>query len=75
MKEPLYLGEVHTIPLKIDKCLVEGSARVQTSGTFVLTFREESDWDDVSVMKVLQGCFDHIERRVGPKLKPFFEKP
>jgi hypothetical protein len=75
VKEPLYLGDVHTIPLQIDKRLVEGSARVQTSGTFVLTFREESDWDDVPVMKVLQDCFDHIERKVIPKLKPFFEKP
>ena len=75
VKEPLYLGDVHTIPLQIDKRLVEGSARVQTSGTFVLTFREESDWDEVPVMKVLQDCFDHIERRVVPKLKPFFEKP
>ena len=35
-KEPLYLGDVHTIPLQIEKRLVEGSARVQTSGTFVL---------------------------------------
>jgi hypothetical protein len=66
---------VHTIPLQIDKRLVEGGARVQTSGTFVLTFREESDWDDIPIMKVLQDCFDHIERRVLPKLKPFFEKP
>ncbi|MEO8373130.1 MAG: hypothetical protein ABI806_28350 [Candidatus Solibacter sp.] len=74
VKEPLYLGDVHTIPLQIDKRLVEGSARVQTSGTFVLTLREESDWDDIPVMKVLEDCFDHIERRVVPKLKPFFEK-
>ena len=75
VKEPLFLGDLHTIPLQIDKRLVEGSARVQTSGTFVLTFREESDWDDILVMKVLQDCFDHIERKVVPKLKPFFEKP
>jgi hypothetical protein len=75
VKEPLYLGDVHTIPLQIDKRLVENGARVQSAGTFVLTFREESDWDDFPVMKVLQDCFDHIERRVVPKLKPFFEKP
>jgi hypothetical protein len=41
----------------------------------VLTLREESDWDDIPVMKVLQDCFDHIERRVVPKLQPFFQKP
>lgn len=75
VKEPLYLGDVRTIPLQIDKRLVENSARVQTLATFVLTFREESDWDDIPVMKVLQDCFDHIERRVVSKLKPFFEKP
>jgi hypothetical protein len=75
VKEPLYLGDVHTIHLQIDKRLVEGSARVESSGTFVMTFREVSDWDDIPVMKVLQDCFDHIERRVVPKLKPFFETP
>ena len=74
VEEPLYLGDVHTIPLHIDKRLVENGARVQSSGTFVLTFREASDWDDVPVIKVLQDCFDHIESRVVPKLKPFFER-
>jgi hypothetical protein len=74
VNEPFYLGDVHPITLQIDKRLVENGARVESSGTFVLTFREESDWDDIPVMKVLQDCFDHIERRVVPKLKPFFEK-
>lgn len=75
VKEPLHLGDVQTIPLQIDRRLVEGSARVQASGKFVLTFREASDWKDIPVMKVLQDCFDHIEHRVVPKLKPFFETP
>jgi hypothetical protein len=74
VNEPLYLGDVHPITLQINKRLVENGARVESSATFVLTFREESDWDDIPVMKVLQDCFDHIERRAVPKLKPFFEK-
>jgi hypothetical protein len=72
--KPLYLGDVHPITLPIDKRLVENGARVQASGSFVLTFREESDWDDMPVMQVLQDCFDHIERKVIAQLKPFFER-
>jgi hypothetical protein len=72
--QPLYLGDVHTVTLPIDKALVQPSARVQSSGTFVITFREESDWDDLPVMQVLQDCFDHIERHVIGRLKPFFER-
>jgi len=74
-EKPLYLGDVHPITLPIDKRLVENGARAQASGTFVLAFREESDWDDMPVMQVLQDCFDHIEREVIGQLKPFFERP
>jgi hypothetical protein len=73
-EEPLYLGDVHTVNLPIDKQLVENGARVLSSGTFVLTFLEESDWDDIPVMAVLQDCFDHIEKKVFGPLKPFFEQ-
>ena len=74
VEKPLYLGDVHTISLAIDKRLVENGARVESSGTFVLTFQEESDWDDMPVLQVLQNCFDHIERKVIGQLKPFFER-
>ena len=70
---PLYLGDVHTVNLPIDKRLVENGAHVLSSGTFALTFQEERDWDDVPVVQVLEDCFDHIERRVIARLKPFFE--
>jgi hypothetical protein len=63
-EKPIYLGDVHRITLPIDKRLVENGTRVQASGTFVLIFREESDWDDMLVVQVLQDCFDHIERKV-----------
>ena len=70
---PLYLGDVQTFTLPIDKRLVEPSARVQASGTLVLTFQEESGWDDVPVAQVLENCFEYVERNVIARLKPFFE--
>jgi hypothetical protein len=39
-KEPLYAGDVHTLPLDLDPSTIEGSARVETSGTEVLVIRE-----------------------------------
>jgi hypothetical protein len=71
--KPLYLGDSQTFDLPIDKRLIEPSARIQSSGTLVLTFQEESDWDDIPVIQILRTCFDHIETKVIPKLKPFFE--
>jgi hypothetical protein len=71
--KPLYLGDVQTLTLPMDKKLVEPSARVQASGTLILSFQEESDWDEVPVIQVLQMCFDHIETKMIPKLKRFFE--
>jgi hypothetical protein len=71
--KPLYLGDVQTFTLQLDKALIEPSARVQASGTLVLTFQEESEWDDSPVIQVLQNCFDHIEKKVIAPLKPFFE--
>jgi hypothetical protein len=71
--KPLYLGEAQTFVLPIDKKLIEPSARIQSSGTLVLTFQEESAWDDISVIHTLRNCFDHIETKVIQKLKPFFE--
>jgi hypothetical protein len=70
---PLYLGDGQTFTLPIESSLVMPSARIQSSATFVLTFQEEGPWADWPIMKVLQDCFDHIERKVIPPLKPFFE--
>ena len=59
--------------LPIDPSTVMPSARVEASGTFALSFREEGGWDDLPTTYVLRTCFDHIERRVISRLKPFFE--
>ena len=73
-KEPLYLGDVHTIALPIPRSAVEPSARVEAGGTFTLSIREEGNWGETPVTQVLQRCFDHIEKAVIGKLKPFFER-
>lgn len=71
--EPLYLGEPQTITLPIKPTTVIPSARVEASGTFALSLREEGSWNDLSITQVLQLCFDHVEKKVISKLKPFFE--
>ena len=37
------------------------------------SLREEDSWNDSPITHVLQLCFDHVERKVISKLKPFFE--
>jgi hypothetical protein len=73
-KEPLYLGDVHTIVLPIPRSTVEPSARVEAGGTFTVSIREEGNWGDTPVAQVLECCFDHIEKAVIAKLRPFFEQ-
>jgi hypothetical protein len=70
---PLYLGEPQTITLPIKPASVIPSARVEASGTFVLSLREEGSWNDLPITHVLQLCFDHVETKVISKLKSFFE--
>jgi hypothetical protein len=71
--EPLYLGDVHTFTLPIDRSLGADETRVSTSGTLVICFRDEGPWGDLHVTDVLQRCFDHIETKVIGRLKRFFE--
>jgi hypothetical protein len=42
--EPLYAGDVHTIPIELDPATIQPSARVETSGTGVLIIRELGPW-------------------------------
>jgi hypothetical protein len=74
-QKPLYLGDIQDFTLPIDPSLVVPSARIQASGTLVLTFQEEGPWADSPIMQVLQDCFGHIERKVIGQLRPFFEPP
>lgn len=71
--KPQYFGSVQTFTLPIDKRLLQPSARVKASGTSVLTFRADSDWDDLPVRQVLASCFDYVETKVIARLRSFFE--
>src|SRR5262249_33935120 len=68
-----YLGQVETVTLPMSAAAVIPSARVITTGTFVLSLREEGIWDDLPVVQVLERCFKHAEKVIG-KLTPFFRK-
>jgi hypothetical protein len=61
------------IVLPIPRSAVEPNVRVQATGTLTISLREEGLWEDMPVAQVLQRCFDHIEKAVVAKLKPFFE--
>jgi len=71
--EALYLGEPQTITLPINPASVTPSARVEASGTFALGLCEEGSWNNLAITEVLKLCFDHIEKNVISRLKPFFE--
>ena len=70
--KPQYFGDLQTFTLPIDKRLLKPSAHIRASGTSILTFREESDWDDMPVRQLLASCFDYIERKVLAELRRFF---
>lgn len=72
-RKPLYFGDVQDFTLLIDKSSVQPSARVEASGTFVLSFRESGPWSDLPVSRVLHQCCDHIEKNVIGALKRFVE--
>jgi hypothetical protein len=73
--EPLYAGDVHTIPLHLDPSTVQPSARVETSGTEILVIREIGPWGDRPVWAVLSALLDYVTDRVVVPLKPFFVAP
>ena len=72
-REALYLGDPQTIILPIDPASVIPSARVEASGTFTLSLREEGSWNNLAITEVLGLCFEHVEKKVISRLKPFFE--
>jgi hypothetical protein len=72
-QESLYLGDRHTFDVPAPSILIGQTARVEASGTFVITLRHEGPWGDMHITDVLQRCFDHIEMKVLTKLKRFFK--
>jgi hypothetical protein len=73
--EPLYAGDVHTIPLNLDPATIQPSARVETSGTSVLIIRELGSWGQRPVWSVLSDLYEYVWDRVMIQLKPFFLTP
>lgn len=72
-RESLYLGNVHTFDVPAPSVLIGQPARVEASGTFVITLRHEGPWGDMHIADVLHRRFDHIEIKVLAKLKRFLE--
>ena len=70
--EPLYAGDVHTIPLNLDPASVQPSARVEASGTDILIIREIGPWGQRPVWSVLADLCEYVRDRVVIPLKPFF---
>lgn len=72
-EEPIYLGDVKTFTLPIASRLVGDSAKIDSSGTYVVIFKDKGPWGNLHAVDVLQRCFDHVETRVVGRLKRFFE--
>jgi hypothetical protein len=70
--EPLYVGDVHTIPLDLDPASIQPSARVETSGTDILIIRQVGPWEQRPVWSVLTDLYEYVRDRVVIPLKPFF---
>ena len=70
--EPLYAGDVHTIPLNLDPVSIQPSARVETSGTEVLIIQKIGPWGQRPVWSLLTDLYEYVRDRVVISLKPFF---
>jgi hypothetical protein len=70
--EPLYAGDVHTIPLDLDPATIQPSARVEARGTEVLIIREIGPWGERPVWSVLTDLYEYVRDSVVIPLKPFF---
>lgn len=70
--EPLYAGDVHTIPLNLDPARIQPSAPVEARGTDILVIREICPWAQRPVWFVLTDLYEYVRDRVVIPLKPFF---
>jgi hypothetical protein len=70
--EPLYAGDVHTIPLNLDPASIQSSARVEARGTDILIIREIGPWGQRPGWSVLTNLYEYVRDRVVIPLKPFF---
>jgi hypothetical protein len=70
--EPLYAGDVHTIPLNLDPASIQPSARVEAKGTGVLIIGEVGPWGQRPIWSVLTDLYEYVRDKVVISLKPFF---
>lgn len=70
--EPLYAGDIHTIPLGLDPAAIQPSARVEAIGTDVLIIGKIGPWGQRPVWSVLSDLYEYIRDCVMIPLKPFF---
>lgn len=70
--EPLYAGDVHTIPLNLDPAKIQPNARVEARGTGVLIIGEIGPWEQRPVWSVLTDLYEYVRDRVVIPMKPFF---
>jgi hypothetical protein len=59
---PFYLGNIEAVSLApMTAAAITPSARVITTGAFVLTLQEEGIWNDLPIERVLERCFEEVE--------------
>jgi hypothetical protein len=70
--EPLYAGDVHTIPLNLDPTSIQPTAHIEAKGTEVLIIRDIGPWGQHPVWSVLADLHEYVRHHVVIPLKPFF---
>jgi hypothetical protein len=73
--QPLYAGDVHTIPVDLVPATIQPNARVEASGTEVLIIRDIGPWGPRPVWAVLTDLYEYVKDCVVVPLKPFFVGP
>jgi hypothetical protein len=58
--EPLYAGDVHTIPLNLDPASIQPGARVEAKGTDILIIREIGPWGQRPVWSVVTDLYECV---------------
>jgi hypothetical protein len=61
-RESLYLGDVHTFDVPAPSALIGQTARVEASGTFVITLRHEGPWGMYATGEVPEPTHDMYAR-------------
>ncbi len=71
--EPVYIGDVQTIPLDFSPSLIADGVKLEVSGLSSLFFQGTDSWANRTVDEILNACLQYVEDRVIPSFKPFFK--